>query len=495
MTTNNMNTKSDPNRVVTTVFGKSAKRRECRFIKGNFYKMNEECFKFEGRWYRINSGFLVEDITTGKHILKDGVDILYGIAVGKEGKVVTGHFIKDLFKNIPVISSAIPHNILDNASLEGNTVYAYDMETVKQLGLVEDIPTGVFMTKDKASRKIAIKGTYNFPIDYSFENSGSSIKDAYRHYKTLLVPKAINANLLKELSFGWEFETTDGFIHPRHLMKTSLIPLRDGSISGYEFVTCPLQGKKGLDTTLSAAAVMGKYTTNNITCALHLHIGNIPTSEQFITSFYKVCNSIQNDIFSMFPKAMARTSKYKDRDYCNKLPGLGINPSIKRIVGWASGREDFYDNSFRGIGMRSHPDDQGNNRKWVISQRYCWVNIIPYLFSKRNTVEFRIHTPSANPAKLINWLFICAGIVNFVKNNAKMYTNESISKLTLKQIIKVVYGEDTEIVAHLISYIDWRRNFMKQCADSGDDIGSTEIMGDLAFKFPYNGMKTLVGNG
>jgi hypothetical protein len=495
-----MNAKTSPDRIVTTAFGKSAKRKECRFIKGEFYKMNEECFKFEGRWYRINSGYLVQDVVTGKHILKEGANIVYGLALNSSGEPIIGHFLRNEYKNVSVSYAAIPRELTKGIEVRSGTIFAYDEAVVKQLGLVEDIPTGIFMKKTDASKKIAIGGSYPFRIDYSFENSGEEIKEAFRKHYNNRAPKSLNEELLHGLSFGWEFETTDGFIHPRHLVKTGLIPLRDGSISGYEFVTCPISGSKGLDVTIEAAKIMKKYTTNNISCSLHLHLGNIPINDKFITDFYKVCYSIQSDIFNMFPKAMERTSKYKGRDYCNRLPALGggglENFNIERMVNWATGRSNYYREAFRGVGRANHPDDRDNNRKWAIQQRYCFVNVIPYLFSKRGTVEFRIHTPTTNPAKLINWLFICAGIVNFVRYHAPAYTNKSLENLTLNNILRVVYSKKPGILDYLLSYVKWRKDFMKQCANSGDDIGSTEIMSDLDFTFPFKGTKeTLVSNG
>ena len=87
-----MNKKIDPERVVTTAFGISAKRKECRYIKGEFYKMNKEVFHFDGRWYRTNSGFLVQNASTDEWILKDAENILCGLIKDKESNVKTGYF-------------------------------------------------------------------------------------------------------------------------------------------------------------------------------------------------------------------------------------------------------------------------------------------------------------------------------------------------------------------------------------------------------------------
>lgn len=490
-----MNKKPDPNRIVTTAFGKKAVRNECRAIKGAFYKMNEECFKFNGRWYRINSGFIVKDISTGKWILKEGSDIVMGLAY-IDNKVQAGYFTKDPFKNIPVKARALPEKLIKDLQFAGTTVYAYNEDVVKALNLVEDIPTGVYDLKTYASKKIEIGGSYNFKVDYSFENTGGFIKEAFREYSKTIPLKVSSkkADLLNNFSFGWEFETTDGYIHPRYLMKTGLIPLRDGSISGYEFVTCPMSGKLGLQTTIDAAKLLKRYTTNNISCSLHLHIGGMPVNETFLTDFYKVAYAIQGDIFSIFPKAMSNTSLYKQQDYCNPLPGFSpVN--IKKVIDWVSNRNGYYEQSYRGLGKRNHPDDEGNNRKWAVRQRYCWVNIVPYVFTTRHTVEFRIHPPSSNPAKLINWLYICAGIVTFAQKYAPNYSDVDIKKLSLKTLLRVVYSKDTDVVTHLEKYIDWRKVFMRQCTNAGDEIGSTEIMNDTEFTFPFEGRATLVGNG
>jgi len=125
---------------------------------------------------------------------------------------------------------------------------------------------------------------------------------------------------------------------------------------------------------------------------------------------------------------------------------------------------------------------------------YLWVNLVPYIFSKRGTIEFRIHTATTNPTKLINWLFICSGIINFVKDYAFSYTLESLKKISLKNILRVVYGKHPQLCDYLDKYIDFRVLYMKQSEESGDEIGNIEIMNDLNFQFNFNGKETLVDN-
>ena len=237
---------------------------------------------------------------------------------------------------------------------------------------------------------------------------------------------------------------------------------------------------------------MSKYTAKNINCSLHLHIGNIPVNEKFLVNFWKVCKLLEKDIFALFPVAMKNTSKYKGRDYCCPLPPVAVNP--EGIVNWISGREGYYEEYFKGLGERCHPNDQDNNRKWNVEQRYLWMNLVPYIFSERGTVEFRIHTASTNATKLINWLFICSGIVNFVKNYVASYDNDSLKKISLKSILRVVYGKYPQVCDYLDKYIDFRIQYMIQSAESGDEIGNIELMNDLNFQFKFNGRETLVSN-
>jgi len=491
-----MDKKVDLNRIVTTFFGQTAKRGECRSIQNAFYKMNEECFKFNGRWYRINSGFLIKNIETDTWVLKDDPTLIYGLGVDTKGEIIKGYFRKSIFKNVPIDVGSIPEELMKDIKFSGRTAYALNLDVVKKLGLKEDISTGIFMLPRLASRRIAIGGNYGFVVDYSFESSGDAIKEAFYEYLKKSTGRSNYAELLGGVSFGLEFETTDGYIHPRYLVKSGLIPLRDGSISGFEYVTCPLQGTKGLDTLLRATKVLTKYTAKNISCSLHLHIGNIPVSEKFLVDYWKVCKLVEKDIFSIFPRAMSNTSSYKGHDYCNYLPNLGAlsSTTARQIINWASGKDSYYETTYSGLTRKPHPNDTDNNRKWNVMQRYVWNNIVPYIFSKRGTVEFRIHTASTNPAKVINWLFICAGIVNFVKTYAPSYSDEAMKKLNLNTIMNVVYGRDREVADYLNKYIDFRRDFMNQSYESGDKVGSLEIANDLDFEFKFKGKETLVSN-
>jgi len=104
-------------------------------------------------------------------------------------------------------------------------------------------------------------------------------------------------NFIEPLTFGLEFETIAGFVPERVTKRLGLIPLRDGSISGLEYVTVPLSGKKGVQTVIDICEELEYRTIYDNSCSLHLHIGNIPRTPEFILAFLKTSSWLQDDIF------------------------------------------------------------------------------------------------------------------------------------------------------------------------------------------------------
>mgnify|MGYP000978013104 CR=1 FL=1 len=63
-----------------------------------------------------------------------------------------------------------------------------------------------------------------------------------------------------------------------------------------------------------------------------------------------------------------------------------------------------FDNDLSNV--TEHPSDPRGNSKWYVKSRYRWVNMIPLLFGNKETVEFRIHTPTYDIDKILNFLLI-----------------------------------------------------------------------------------------
>ena len=105
---------------------------------------------------------------------------------------------------------------------------------------------------------------------------------------------------------------------------------------------------------------------------------------------------------------------------------------------------------------------------------YKICNCIPLIWGKSSTCEWRVHTPTQNIHKVLNWLFICNAIEKYAYDNQDEIANFSdLRNLTLESVLKSVYSPD--LASILINYIQWRKDYMLQ----NDATGSQELADDL----------------
>ena len=90
---------------ITTFDGTIANKKDCRFIKGEFYKKNEQCFLIDGVWYRINSGYIAFDHETNDWKLIKNSPMVYGVINYNDfsNEVVLGYFTPNKYRNIMVV--------------------------------------------------------------------------------------------------------------------------------------------------------------------------------------------------------------------------------------------------------------------------------------------------------------------------------------------------------------------------------------------------------
>lgn len=108
--------------------------------------------------------------------------------------------------------------------------------------------------------------------------------------------------------------------------------------------------------------------------------------------------------------------------------------------------------------------------------------MIPLLFGNNKTIEFRIHVPSNNPIKIINWMLICSAIIKYAeivkKSNVELSTLKST---TLKNVIETVYHNDYVLITYLLKYIDYRKHLRIYADENCDYVGATEISEDSSY--------------
>lgn len=469
---------------VTTVSGKTVPRNRCRYINKQYYEINVDCFFMEDdRWHRINNGKIAIDFETNRYVLIERTNLREGIvAINPDGTTQMGFFSPNIAKNVTF-----------------NNYHCLSEDILQDIPVIEKISSGELYSKNfknftksdllKFSNK-GIGNRYSFRLAYSASDQLDYFTDLYERYNK--TPKHIICRFSKELgntSFGFEIETSNGFIPEHKVSKVGLIPLRDGSLrhdglEPFEFTTIPLRGNEGINNMIDIMELIKKYTEISHQCALHVHIGGYTQSEEYVVGFHRLLLRIQDEIYSMFPSNYMFTSEngFKQKDYCSPIKNIRLNMQD-------SPKNNFlkiYDHlsegngSFKGFGVTNHPLDRENRQKWNLHARYRIANLIPFIWGKSGTVEWRCHPPTQNSVKILNWLFIVNGIQKFVeKHVTELSKGCALDSFSLLYIMKDVYSP--ELADKLINYIEWRKEYMKNM----DRIGDEELKNDLAPIAPH----------
>lgn len=473
--------------IVETYDGLTALKKDCRFIKGDFYIKNKQCFLIDGVWYRINSGFITFDYENQNWvIIKSAQNLIKGIIGFDNAKdeIILGYYTGNPYKNVNVIlPNGSQYNCIDyrilphNLFKEDKKNLCFVHHTQKTLTGIPNISFG--------------NNAYPFPPPYCCKHYPENISDLFKkgtvNNLNSLTNIASYISHIGDYSFGFEFETNKGKIPNYRILESGLMPLRDGSIQGIEFATIPLNGKKGVNTLENACKLLQEYTTFTEQESLHLHVGNTPSSKKFVGYLYTIACILENEIYAMFPKYYAQTSKFKAKakDYNmplrKELVELTPEETFNSVAFYLSEGKKY-----QGFGAE-HPSDPDGSHKWGINSRYHWVNLIPLMFGSNKTVEFRCHIPTNDPIKVINWLYICSAIIKYAdrasRNNVDLVT---LKNLTITDVLKDTYSSSYKLSSYLTDYVNKRKTNRKNDESMGDYTGGSEISCELHGKSLYN---------
>ena len=484
---------------VTTINGETEYRQNCRKIKHDYYIKNKDCFIVNGVWYRVNSGLIVFDHYKKEWVMKNA-NLKKGIVSIDENNVpVIGFFTEDLTQNVKVYYN---DEIIPGVS----------EEAVSSL-FRERLSDGIFYDKNRHSASFftTIKNVVNNKEKgYNIEDNAAEFEQKKMVYAnhTPNIPLAVfkYAKYLEDTSFGCEIEAIHGYLPDNVLYRTGTVICRDGSLhakdgsQGPEYTTIPMQGAKGVQSLIDLAREISKRNIIDHQCSLHLHLGNLPTTRLFIVSLYKLSMMIQDDLFKMFPYYKNDEPRYagKDKNYCAKLqPMMYFGSNNKTKEAYERYVDDYYLRIFTYLSNNTYPSSSCNrkigahprNHKWERTGRYHWINFINVLFSKRNTVEFRIHQGTSNPQKIVSWLFLCNAIVK----SAMFYSNKILrnENVTLDDVFNYYANRFKTPAAYSISnylrdYYISRVNLFNDLYEKKDYLGMSELQEDKEFKFDYS---------
>lgn len=317
----------------------------------------------------------------------------------------------------------------------------YEDETIKEyFGFDESC--GFYKPIQLLNTASLIPGSGEFPYSFvrnyeamdSFEifSGRQIVKDKTKKYWA--------TKYLENFSFGFEFETSGGYIPQMECYRNGLIPLRDGSITGLEYSTVVLSGNDGLNLLHQQLEQLRTHCKFDKECSLHIHVGGYPITKQSIFVLYKVAKMFEKKITPYMPKWTYSTRYYKAnrKDYCKKL--------------WddVSTFEDLFltiaEHSFNGSFHDEHPADPDRHHKWQIHSRYRWMNLVNILcYEEAKTVEFRFLRPSFDETKIIFWLLLLTGMMRYALTLQTITNQEELNKelesFTLSRFINKVFEQ------------------------------------------------------
>lgn len=486
------------NNLVTTISGNKCPKSLCRRIAKEYYFVGDKNIKDSGdvyyvnnKYYKENTGYIKFDHRLGEYVIANTTELAKGVVGYEEGKFIFGEFSSrdERFAEYPQI-----------VIKDDSTYYLFNVDYIKESNYKENIqdhrfyernsiPSQKFITPVRCSSDTKRRLRYD-----SKDNLRNAIHLHTELYKEepSKVAKQI-ADYLQGLSFGVEFETSLGVV-PRYVTdKLGLIPLRDGSIGGLEFATIPLSGEKGVQTLLDSIDALAMRTKYDDGCSLHIHLGNLPRTEEFFLAMFKVLCIVQDEMFGMFPIYKKENHGVKNKCYTKPF---NLVQTLHRLDSVISTKKQIKSNfsklytylsmgqSYGEVGssldnVTYHPSDPGGNGKWNIRTRYHWCNLIPLLFGNKQTIEFRIHTSTYSKDKLMQYLILISSITNYVKNNVNsILKNENLLKLEMFDFYNTeLYKIDknkTNAIDYMRDYISNRTRYISNCVRNNDIIADED---------------------
>lgn len=502
---------TDP--TVITYDGIAAPKSICRRIGDNYYtigsldkKDSGQVYELGGVWYRVNNGKVVWDYENEIYVLTSTPNLVSGIVDVVNGAPVYGSFTANVYKNI-------------NCSQWGidNFVAISEDVAMKLPRAVRDVQQGrITWSTNKNIAGLQHPGLHNKSKYNNFDtsiygfsgNPGADMSsDLFTDYvdsgQFTIEPlvKAL-APYMKDYTFGAEFETCLGTVPENELFKLGLVPVKDGSISGHEYITIVHKGEVGLQAIINSADTLSNWTEVNQGCSLHFHVGNVPRTREFIISMYMLSYMLQHELHEVvapYKKDVHYLANKNQgaKDHCKYLSSLGlfnnniynvpdtqrkgeIDSSFERIFTWLNDGNP----STKQYNFETRLHVRHERPKWEWLSRYYWINFCNMVFGNSGTVENRLHSGTVNSTKTVNWLLITLAMVDFAINNQEQIIRGK-TKYSLSDIIDAYFkGSDNgDVIAkYLNDYILNRKQNYFHLQMKGDMYGDEFVNSTTGFQ-------------
>ena len=220
--------------------------------------------------------------------------------------------------------------------------------------------------------------------------------------------------------------------------------VHDGSIEahgdgsrGVEFVSrSPSNGDGLYKDVLYLSGFVSEGFSVNRSCGMHVHVDGRDLDYKGLKYALLIGKSVQSIIYMMLPP-----SRNNGR-WCRRIPMS--RESILRI----SNNEEFIDSWYASWGVDPSMEKYNNSR-------YCGMNMHARII--HGSIEFRYHSATINPTKIINWIKICTAIVDKAKEISMKPENNPL--LDIIQERDLTYSEFFELLGldkGVLGYVDKR---------------------------------------
>lgn len=482
-------------RTIITVSGKSESVSKCRKIDNLYYfvgdfrkKDSGDCYLLpeNEKYVRASNPKLHWNYTKERYVIIS--DEILGVIGLNNGVIETGYFNYSVYCPRIYVDGDVLYGIPDFKGFSSH--FAYDPINMYYV---------IKREYDKRRTEIYLneghrKGQYKaFPGEYYSANETPHLPKVSASKKQF--PSDPLDEYLKGRTLGVEIETRTGSVPEEQLYIHGMVPLKDGSISGHEYVSDIIKPSGAINLLRSFFEIAAQYTRVDQTCSLHYHIGgfNYKVPEN-VVALYTLWYRLQDETDSMMPPykrdlQFLAGKKGGPKDHCARLPELNIFDRLGK------GRDEdvikvlyeemlsiFNDN--KGVPQKSgdlYRHVHHGRQKWDQHGRYYGINFIPLLFENKHTVEFRLHSGTVNQYKAIYWLLICLAMLKYAE---EQHTNifSTKNKLRLSDILEYCYKDNPAILETLLSYVMHRKD-MNRRARLCADIYANEFTKDSSFTF------------
>lgn len=222
--------------------------------------------------------------------------------------------------------------------------------------------------------------------------------------------------------------------------------VEDGSLpsTGYELNTVPCAG----DHYLKHITELGDRLTRvgahvTAVCGLHVHIDASDYTFYDMRRLVMLYAKLEPAMFAMMPASR------RDSNYCfpcgeRYVKGLSNEHRSKEA------KALLIDNVYAATGSTYHGSafKQVRNTKWG-SARYSALNIHSWVY--RGTIEFRLHTGTVNPTKIIAWGMLCASILDAAMRMTEAEINAIDCRTVRASVALLCYIAPTDDVRSYIA--------------------------------------------